>query len=56
MMKCATIRDLVENGDVAIKTGPFGTQLKASEYVSQGTVTFLRFLIHTAYSKLSVPT
>lgn len=31
------MQDLVANGSVAIKTGPFGTQLKASEYVSHGT-------------------
>ena len=36
-MKYALMQDLVATGSVAIKTGPFGTQLKASEYVSHGT-------------------
>ena len=36
-MKYVSIQKLVEHGHVAIKTGPFGTQLKASEYVSHGT-------------------
>jgi type I restriction enzyme S subunit len=36
-MKFAVINDMVLNNDVAIKTGPFGTQLKASEYVEHGT-------------------
>lgn len=36
-MKYSLMQDLVEQGDVIIKTGPFGTQLKASEYVSCGT-------------------
>ena len=31
------ISELVKNGEVIIKTGPFGTQLKASEYVKMGT-------------------
>ena len=31
------LRDLVREGKVEIKTGPFGTQLKASEYVNNGT-------------------
>lgn len=35
-MNCL-LRDLVRSGEVEIKTGPFGTQLKASEYVEQGT-------------------
>ncbi|WP_257292567.1 restriction endonuclease subunit S [Endozoicomonas sp. ONNA1] len=30
------IGDLVEKGSASIKTGPFGTQLKASEYVESG--------------------
>ena len=29
--------DMVKNNDVTIKTGPFGTQLKASEYIDSGT-------------------
>lgn len=36
-MKYVPIHDLVECGQIAIKTGPFGTQLKASEYVKHGT-------------------
>jgi len=36
-MNYVSIQKLVEHGHVAIKTGPFGTQLKASEYVSHGT-------------------
>jgi len=35
-MNCL-LRDFVQRGEVEIKTGPFGTQLKASEYVEQGT-------------------
>ena len=31
------IRDLVQQNEVEIKTGPFGTQMKASEYVNNGT-------------------
>ncbi len=36
-MNYVSIQKLVECGHVGIKTGPFGTQLKASEYVSHGT-------------------
>ena len=36
-MNTALIRDLVQRQEVEIKTGPFGTQLKASEYVNEGT-------------------
>lgn len=32
-----TIGDFVENGTADIQTGPFGTQLKASDYVEHGT-------------------
>lgn len=31
------LREFVQNGDIEIKTGPFGTQLKAAEYVKKGT-------------------
>lgn len=31
------VRDLVKNKEAEIKTGPFGTQLHASDYVSEGT-------------------
>ena len=27
------LEELVKNGEIEIKTGPFGTQLKAAEYV-----------------------
>ena len=33
-MKRVLIRELIERKEVEIKTGPFGTQLKASEYVN----------------------
>ena len=36
-MDTVLIRDLVQAQEVEIKTGPFGTQLKASEYVDRGT-------------------
>lgn len=36
-MDSVLIRDLVQHQEVEIKTGPFGTQLKASEYVNEGT-------------------
>lgn len=36
-MDTVLIRDLVQRQEVEIKTGPFGTQLKASEYVNKGT-------------------
>ena len=31
------IGDLVESGDADLQTGPFGTQLRASDYVDEGT-------------------
>jgi len=33
----ATIGDLVDSGEAQVKTGPFGTQLHASDYVESGT-------------------
>lgn len=38
-MKCRTLHvgDLVDEGVASIQTGPFGTQLKASDYVADGT-------------------
>ncbi|AVI63505.1 restriction endonuclease subunit S [Halomonas sp. GFAJ-1] len=32
-----TVGDLVESGEAEVKTGPFGTQLRASDYVEKGT-------------------
>ena len=32
-----TIQEFVDRGEADIKTGPFGTQLKASDYVGLGT-------------------
>lgn len=32
-----TLGQLIEKGEAEIKTGPFGTQLKASDYVDKGT-------------------
>ncbi len=36
-MNYAQIKDFVKSGDIEIKTGPFGTQLKANEYTESGT-------------------
>src|SRR5690606_17579375 len=33
----ATVGDLIDAGFAEVKTGPFGTQLKASDYVETGT-------------------
>jgi type I restriction enzyme S subunit len=35
--KSYTIQDFIEKGEADLKTGPFGTQLHASDYVEQGT-------------------
>lgn len=35
-MNCI-LREFIQNGDIEIKTGPFGTQFKAAEYVKEGT-------------------
>jgi type I restriction enzyme S subunit len=32
-----TLGEIIESGEVELQTGPFGTQLKASEYVEDGT-------------------
>jgi type I restriction enzyme S subunit len=32
-----TVGDLVERGEAEVKTGPFGTQLRASDYAEKGT-------------------
>lgn len=32
-----TVGSLIERGEAEVKTGPFGTQLRASDYVEQGT-------------------
>jgi type I restriction enzyme S subunit len=32
-----TIQDFIDKGQAELKTGPFGTQLKASDYVEEGT-------------------
>jgi len=31
------VRELIESGEAELKTGPFGTQLKAGEYTEEGT-------------------
>lgn len=36
-MDYVLIKDFVKSGEIEIKTGPFGTQLKASEYTETGT-------------------
>ncbi len=32
-----TVQDFIDNGEAEVKTGPFGTQLHASDYVETGT-------------------
>lgn len=32
-----TVQSFIDSGEAETKTGPFGTQLKASEYVQHGT-------------------
>ena len=32
-----TVQDLLAKGEAELKTGPFGTQLHASDYVKEGT-------------------
>jgi len=35
--KVTTVQEFADKGEVELKTGPFGTQLHASDYVEQGT-------------------
>jgi type I restriction enzyme, S subunit len=35
--KVTTVQEFVDRGEVELKTGPFGTQLHASDYVETGT-------------------
>ncbi len=35
--RSTTIQEFVDRGEAELKTGPFGTQLHASDYVEQGT-------------------
>lgn len=35
--KTCTVKDLISSGEAEVKTGPFGTQLHASDYVESGT-------------------
>ena len=37
LWKKCTVGDFIKLGEIDIKTGPFGTQLKASDYVDSGT-------------------
>jgi type I restriction enzyme, S subunit len=37
LWKSCTIQDLQDKGEAELKTGPFGTQLHASDYVDEGT-------------------
>lgn len=37
MFPTVSVAELLKSGDAEVKTGPFGTQLKASDYVSEGT-------------------
>src|SRR5262245_62729385 len=34
---CTTVQEFVDRGEAELKTGPFGTQLHASDYVEEGT-------------------
>ena len=36
MVRVLTIGELMRSGEASLQTGPFGTQLKASEYVEDG--------------------
>lgn len=36
-MDYCKIKDFVSHGEIEIKTGPFGTQLKAQDYTNEGT-------------------
>lgn len=35
--RCTTVQEFVDRGEAELKTGPFGTQLHASDYVEDGT-------------------
>jgi type I restriction enzyme, S subunit len=35
--KTATIQEFVDRGEAVVKTGPFGTQMHASDYIERGT-------------------
>lgn len=37
MWKHFTVQDFIKRGEATLQTGPFGTQLHASDYVEEGT-------------------